>query len=172
MDLVLGLDLSTSKIGIAILGGDAKIILSEVVRLDEGSLFEKTDYFMNFLTTRVKKEDVKKIVVEEPFLMTSQGGSAFTTAILLKFNAMCCYSVYKHYGLEPIMISPMSCRSKMGIKIPRGLKGRQKKQIIIDFIVSQFKDDFKYSLTSKGNYQPGTDDRADSLLLALYGQKI
>ena len=45
----------------------------------------------------------------------------------------------------------------------------QKKNFIIARMSERFGDDFSYSMTRHGNPQPGTDDRADALVVALAG---
>ena len=43
------------------------------------------------------------------------------------------------------------------------------KRYIIEHVENKFDGQFKYNMTHKGNPQPGTDDRADALVVALAG---
>ena len=47
--------------------------------------------------------------------------------------------------------------------------GNAVSKIIIEHISNRFPDQFKYSLTVHGNPKPGTDDRADAIVVALAG---
>jgi hypothetical protein len=164
---ILSLDISTTKIGIAVLNKDKQLLLTDVFFLSsEDSLFARvrkfSDYFEGIL-----KFDIDKIAIEEPFIMTSSGGSAQVTAMLLKFNGM--VSMYLHYqfGIVPTYINPMTARSKLGIKIPRGLKTKQKKQLLIDYVATNYPKEFVYEKTKKDNYVIGTDDKADAIIVGL-----
>jgi hypothetical protein len=79
---------------------------------------------------------------------------------------MCCYTVYKVFEKEPKMVSVRSARSKLGIKIPKGTAQKDSKKFIIEY-VSKNHPEFQYNLTVHGNPQPGTDDRADAIVIAL-----
>jgi hypothetical protein len=61
----------------------------------------------------------------------------------------------------------------MGIKLPR-TKGKDTKRIVIDFIEERYKNTktpFLYERTIHQNPKPGTDDRADAIVVALAGLK-
>jgi hypothetical protein len=82
---------------------------------------------------------------------------------------MCCYVVNIVFEMEAELINPISARSKLGIKVPRGIPAKEKKNFIIERMSEKFGEDFSYNMTRHGNPQPGTDDRADALVVALSG---
>ena len=82
---------------------------------------------------------------------------------------MCCYALSQIFEMEASLINPNSARNVLGIKIPRKVPSKEKKKVIIENISERFGDQFQYNLTSHGNPQPGTDDRADALVVALAG---
>jgi hypothetical protein len=82
---------------------------------------------------------------------------------------MCCYVVNIVFEQEAELINPNSARSVLSIKVPRGIPAKEKKNFIIERMSQRFGDDFSYSMTRHGNPQPGTDDRADALVVALAG---
>jgi RNase H-fold protein (predicted Holliday junction resolvase) len=166
----LGVDVSTSKIGIALIDEDKKVIVSEVIKLKpENSLEERAILFENKLLKLNKYYYISEIFVEEPFVAFGGGKTtAQTMAILQRFNGMCSFVVRKVFDRDPQMVSVRSARTKLGIKITRGLKEKETKKIIIEWAAEQYPD-FKYELTTHGNPLPGTDDRADALVIATYG---
>ena len=110
------------------------------------------------------------IFIEQPAMMFKGGKTtAQTMAKLQRFNGMCSYIVYKVYDMAPILVNPRSARSKLDIKIPRGQKP---KKIIIEWVENRYKEQFEYNMTRHGNPQPGTDDRADAIIVALGGSRL
>jgi Holliday junction resolvasome RuvABC endonuclease subunit len=164
----LGLDISSSKIGIAVVDRDKKIITSDVIKLrSDSSLEQRALMLENKLIALKKHYLIESINVEEPFIAFGGGKTtAQTMAILQRFNGMCCYTVYKVFEKEPKMVSVRSARSKLGIKIPKGTAQKDSKKFIIEY-VSKNHPEFQYNLTVHGNPQPGTDDRADAIVIAL-----
>ena len=71
--------------------------------------------------------------------------------------------------MEAELINPLSARSALDIKVPRGIPSKEKKNFIIERMSERFGEEFSYNMTRQGNPQPGTDDRADALVVALAG---
>ncbi len=167
---ILGLDISSSKIGIALLKDD-NIVISESIKFKSGlSLEERAINFEKRMREIDRKYVVFSTYVEQPAMMFKGGKTtAFTMATLQRFNGMCSYIVRKVFDDDPILINPRSARAKLGIKTPRGRPSREVKRCIIEHVEKRFEGQFKYNLTHKGNPQPGTDDRADALVIALAG---
>ena len=166
----LGLDISSSKIGIALLD-NKKIIISEVLKYKSSqSLEERAAQFDRRMREIEKHHVVFDIFVEQPAMMFKGGKTtAFTMATLQRFNGMCCYVLNSVFEMEAWLVNPISARSVLGIKVPRKIPSKEKKKFIIEHISNRFGEQFKYNLTHKGNPQPGTDDRADALVVALAG---
>ena len=167
---ILGLDISSSKIGISLLNGE-DIVVSEVLKFKpKTSLEERAEIFEKRMRQINKHHVVYDIFVEQPAMMFKGGKTtAFTMATLQRFNGMCCYVVNIVFEMEAELINPNSARSALGIKVPRGIPPKAKKKFIIDHMSEKFGDSFKYNMTRQGNPQPGTDDRADALVVALAG---
>jgi len=167
---VLGLDVSSSKVGIAILDMDKKIITSDVIKFKaETPLEERAKLLENKLIKLQKYYFIREIFVEEPFIAFSGGATtAQTMAKLQRFNGMCCYSIYSIFQTTPKMVNVRSARNKLGIKIPKGTKKGDTKKYIIEYVQVNHQE-FTYNLTAHGNPTPGTDDRADAIVVALYG---
>jgi len=169
--VTIGLDISSSKVGIAVLDSDENIILSEVIKFKTNTTLEDRALKFERRMREIDKAYVPlDIFVEQPAMMFKGGKTtAQTMAKLQRFNGMCSYIVYKTFDIVPILVNPRSARSKLNIKIPRGQKP---KKIIIEWVENRYKEQFEYSMTRHGNPQPGTDDRADAIVVALGGSRL
>jgi RNase H-fold protein (predicted Holliday junction resolvase) len=169
--MILGVDVSTSKIGIALLDKDKKIVVSEVIKMKpENTLEERAILFENKLLKLKKYYFITDVFIEEPFIAFGGGKTtAQTMAKLQRFNGMCSYIAYKVFeDSHPEMVNVRTARNKLGIKIPKGVKDKDAKKVIIEWVQERF-ESFKYEETAHGNPLPGTDDRADAVVIALYG---
>ena len=112
------------------------------------------------------------VFIEKPAINFRSGSTAHVMAKLQRFNGMCSYACRKVFKENPELIDVRQARKALGIKIPRG-KGTKSlaKKVVIDHVEALF-ENFQYTLTYKGNPQPGTDDRADAVVIALGGIKI
>ena len=171
--MVLGLDVSTSKIGIAVIDIDKRIVTTDVIKFKpETPLEEKTKFLENKLLKLQKYYIITDVFVEEPFIAFSSGKTtAFTMAKLQRFNGMCSYSVYNIFEFLPRMINVRAARNGLGIKIPKGTKQNETKKHIIEYVQKNHPD-FIYNMTAHGNPVPGNDDKADAIVIALYGLQI
>ena len=115
---ILGLDISSSKIGIALLNKD-DIVISEVLKFKSNmSLEERAEIFEQRMREINEQHVVYDVFVEQPAMMFKGGKTtAFTMATLQRFNGMCCYVVNIVFEMEAELINPISARSKLGIKV-------------------------------------------------------
>lgn len=163
---ILGLDISSSKIGIALMNGD-DLVISEVIKFKSNlSLEDRALAFRERMQKIERHYVIYDVYVEAPAMMFKSGSTAHVMAKLQRFNGMCCYVVREIFDQEAQLVNVRSARKVLNIKIPRG--GNTKK-IIIQEVEKRMGDQFKYNLTHKGNPQPGTDDRADAVIVALAG---
>ena len=63
-------------------------------------------------------------------------------------------------------IAANKARGLVGLKIKRGDNTKIR---VIEHVEKTYPDDFKYELTRFGNPKPGTDDRADAIVVAWAG---
>jgi Holliday junction resolvasome RuvABC endonuclease subunit len=171
--LILGLDASSVAIGFAILNEKEELILTKAIKLNSSLSYEKRALlFEKELKEIREKYKISKVFLEEPMIATFGGsGSSFTTAILNSISGMYRYVVFKVFHKEAKLLNVRSVRSKLGIKFDKTLKGKQKKQQIIDFVKSIYDESFQYDKTKFGNAIPLTDDRADAIVIALGGMR-
>jgi hypothetical protein len=117
-NLVLGLDISTKTIGIALFEdkngvGDLKLLhhVSPKVKpepekkLEE--LFEKARIFEKEFLNDYADVGINRVIIEEPLL---QSNNVYTIATLLRFNGMIARSVYETLNIVPDFISSHDAR--------------------------------------------------------------
>ena len=172
-NIILGIDVSTSRIGIAAVTENEKLVFADTLtfKKKDMSLEDRAILFENSLRMILKVEKLKPlaIFIEEPFTAFAGGKtSANTMAKLQRFNGMCCLATRKIFDEDSTLLPARVCRSLNEIKIPRG---SNTKQLIIDWVTAKYPKDFTYELTRFGNPKPGTDDKADAVVVALAGLK-
>jgi len=165
---ILGLDISTSKIGFSIVDENKNLIECGVWKYKpETPLEEKTKLFTEELKVLRRKYEIKETFVEQPFIAFSGGRTtAVTMAKLQRFNGMCCYGIFCVFGSRPELLSANETRKAVGIKRK---KGEDIKKKVIQWVKDKYPNDFLFELTRHGNPKPGTDDKADAVIVALAG---
>ena len=115
MSRILGLDVSTKTIGMALFEGDGRLLeLTHITpkikpqpenKLEE--LFRKVDAFERLLTRYIEL-DIERVVIEEPLLNSN---NVNTVATLLRFNGMISKVVDDVLGVVPDFISSYDSRA-------------------------------------------------------------
>ena len=165
--MILGLDLSTSKIGYSIIDNNKKLIECDVMKLKPLALEDRAEIFYNFLLILKNKYKINHVFIEEPFSMFGGGKTtAGTMAKLQRFNGMCSFAVRRVFMMNPVLISANKARKSVGLKIKRG---ENTKKRVIEWVEKNYPKDFIVELTRHGNPKPGTDDKADAIVIALAG---
>ncbi len=171
--MILGLDISTSVIGITYLNKDKSIYKITHISYksnDEQTLFEKSCLFREIIKS-IKPEH---IFIEEPVSLFKMGAStANTISLLLRFNAICSYIIYDLFGIEPIYINVNSARKICGILIKRGATEKEKKQAFEYMLSKEPLQSYPFDKHQKGayknNYRSYVYDEVDSYIIALAG---
>jgi Holliday junction resolvasome RuvABC endonuclease subunit len=169
MKTILGLDISTSKIGLSILDNKQNLVFCHVLKLKpENSLEERCLVLEHYMkNTLYIKYDIEKIYVEQPFMMFSGGKTtAMTMSKLQRFNGMVCFMIRKAFGFDAQLIAANKARGAVGLKIKRGENTKKK---VIEWVKQRYPKDFIFELTRHGNPKPGTDDKADAVVVGLAG---
>jgi hypothetical protein len=101
--MTLGLDISTSCIGISIFSDDEKLMSLNYIKLKGDTLFEKVDEFINFMEeNEFDKFLIKNIAVEEPLkVFKGKFSNADTIQKLTAMNYMVSFWCYKNYNIHP-----------------------------------------------------------------------
>ncbi len=166
--MILGLDVSTSIIGVCLLKDD-KIVKTDYIDLRKTTgLLHKAKVVEDYITHNLKDEGVKHIFIEQALMFFRRGGStAKTMATLQNFNGVVSWLCFKMLELEPQYITPISARSKCGIKVPRGKKA---KEVVMEHFLES--KEFPIDYTRYGNVQKYCYDMADAVVVAKAGSKI
>ena len=165
--MILGLDISTSIIGITLLDYNNNIIINNSIDLRKHKNFfiksEKTaEYFLKL------SHKPSNVFIEQSLQSFRSGfSSAATLSTLSRFNGVVSWIVYKQWGIEPEYIATTSARKLAGVNI---IKGQPAKQQVLQHLLDN-EPAFVVEYTSHGNPRPDTFDRADSLIIAKAGLK-
>ena len=130
----IGLDISTSIIGICFLDNNYSLIDLQNINLKKiKCIFEKTIYTKNLLEEYKEKYDFEKDIVlsiEEAFQSFRKGfSSAKTLSQLSKFNGIVSYLSYTIFKTKPVYINVNSARKSLNIKILKDLDKNTKEQV-------------------------------------------
>ena len=176
MNYILGLDVSTSKLGLSILDTDKNLVESQTIKLDNKTSLEDRCLAVEHILSSLNSENyinkknrynITKIYIESPFMMFSGGKTtAMTMSKLQRFNGMISFMVRKQFGFDAELIAANKARGAVGLKIKRGEDTKKK---VIEWVKNEYPEDFNYELTRYGNPKPGTDDKADAVVVALAG---
>ena len=168
-EVALGLDISTSKIGICIMDYKFNLLETKLIKLNTKDELENRCLQLEGVLSLLTGQGylVSDIYVESAFIAFSGGKtSAITMSKLQRFNGMVCFMIRKLFGKMALLLSPAKARGLVGLKIKRGENTKQK---VIEHVTRSFPNDFEYELTRHGNPKPGTDDRADAIVIAWAG---
>ena len=168
--IILGLDISSSRIGYCLINENEDLLLVDEIKLKPSqSLEERADIFKNTMEIIKQHSEVDYVFIEQPFMAFSGGKTtAATMAKLQRFNGMCSYVVHNLFGRTPTLIQANKARGLVGLKIKRGDKTKLK---VIEWVSQKYPKKFIVEYTRHGNPKPGTDDKADAIVIANAGLK-
>ena len=132
--MILGLDISTSVIGICVLEKKSLRHLDFINLEKDKNIFEKAEKFKNYLINLKSRLKITQVGVEENLQAFRPGlSSAKTIVTLARFNGICSYIAQEVLGQEPIFVNVNSARKNLGVKIDRKSSKNTKEQIL-DFV--------------------------------------
>ena len=168
--IILGLDISSSRIGYCLINEKEELLLVDEIKLKPSqSLEERADIFKKTMQIVKEHSEVNYVFIEQPFMAFSGGKTtAATMAKLQRFNGMCSYVVHDLFSHTPTLIQANKARGLVGLKIKRGSKTKLK---VIEWVSDKYPKKFIVEYTRHGNPKPGTDDKADSVVIANAGLK-
>ncbi len=130
----IGLDISTSIVGISLLDKSGNLVSLESINLKKIScIFSKSNKVKEEFTKYKEKflfEEDLTLSIEESFQSFSKGfSSAKTLSQLNRFNGIVSYIAAEIYSVVPEFINVNSARKNLGIKINKKLNESTKEQI-------------------------------------------
>jgi hypothetical protein len=183
--MILGLDISTSITGVAVVADGQIVYYSSIDLRKHKDVFSKAvemkEKIMDLFEMYQCNNDTKlrfancaefpieHIFIEQPFTFFNSGGSsAKTMAVLQKFNGIVSWMIYELFEIKPEYIGATQARKLCGIKVPRGQKA---KKVVLEHLLETEKA-FKIEYTIHGNPKPESYDRADAIIIAKAGHEI
>lgn len=120
MKYFLGLDISTSVVGVCIVDENENLVVLDAVKLTSSTLhtmWDKADRGIEEIKKFVGDKKVERIFVEANAKMFSTGfSSADTLLTLAKFNGLISYLSHKAFNAEVVDINVTSARKAIGFK--------------------------------------------------------
>lgn len=133
--LVLGLDISTSNVGYALLySGDSQsesLVFADSISVGEKEgLYDKSRYVREVLLEKCKGYKIDIIAIEESLMSFGKmRSSAATLAVLNRFNGMVSFVARDSIGSPVAFVNSVVARKKVGLKIDKTLEIDTKEQI-------------------------------------------
>ena len=115
--MILGLDVSTSKIGYCVLDYDKNLITHNVMKFKPLALEDRAEIFYQFLRDIKKEYKIKHIFIEQPFSMFG-GGEELHWSLSVLFDAMGALS--SKYNESPQTASRAYDKNRDGFVIAGG----------------------------------------------------
>jgi Holliday junction resolvasome RuvABC endonuclease subunit len=171
--MILGLDISTTLVGIAILDDDGRLIKSDGLDISKiTNTFERLETVGAELYSIRSEYNITDVFIETALKKFLPGKSRADTIIkLAKFNGIISWICFECFESEPTYINVNTARSLYGLSFPRSSKGAQRKKMVIEAVIEREKTAFRYEMARGGrNYKKGTDDRADAIVIARAGE--
>ena len=181
--MILGIDISTSITGFAVVGDGQLLHYSAIDLRKHKGVFKKAnvlkeyieDFFENYQLDQdgggwgESKHPIDHIYIEQPLHMFMKGkSSAKTLSALMTFNGIVSWLIYELFEIEPEYISASSARKQAGIRVPRGQKA---KEVVLKHIIEE-EPAFHVEYTKHGNPVAGSYDKADAIVIAKAGYNI
>lgn len=167
----LGIDCSTSVIGISLLDESSQIKKLDYIDLRKiDSFWEKADYAKKILEKLIIEHEIENIFIEESFSKFSPGmSSSATIDKLAKFNGLISYFVYNKFGTPPIAINVNHARKLCSIRIDRKDKSiTTKEKVFVWFQKNYFWD---FPLKKTGKPADCCFDMVDAFVICMAGIK-
>ena len=168
--MILGLDVSTSIVGVCVYDDKKeKIIKADYIDLRKiGGFLHKAQAVEDYINHNLVGEKIDYIFIEEALMFFRRGGStAKTMSVLQRFNGIVSWLCFKTLKIEPRYVTPISARSRCGIKVPRGKKA---KDVVMEHFIES--KEFEIVYTRYGNVQKYCYDIADAIVVAKAAAKI
>ena len=171
--MILGLDISTTIVGVALIDDHGNLDLSEHSEISkQENLFEKAEVVGSLMWELRTNHKIDYVFVETALKKFFPGKSRADTIVkLAKFNGIVSWICFDTFGEAPAFVNVNTARTLYGLSFPRGTKGPQRKKMVIEAVKDKEKTAFQYEMARGGkNYKKGTDDRADAVVIARAGE--
>lgn len=173
---VLGLDISTTTVGWAIVESDDMSLIA----LGHWSLKKlyglplKADHVLEQVTQVIKQHGVNTPVwIEEPVMRFTPGmSSAQTISLLIGFNAMVSYGIHLKLNFDVKHVPPQEARKNCGLVLQSKKKtGKSQKEQVYEKLTAagDLLSGVSFPLTKTGKPKPENFDETDAYVVARHG---
>jgi len=176
---VIGLDVSTSCTGVALLEGTS--VSYSILKLDHidfkkcVTFWDKADHVRQVFDEWKQLpefQNIDKVAVEAAMMRFSPGMSSMQAiSTLLRFNGLVSYLAYQAFGIQPIYISVGHARKLCGLKMQQKAAsgGLTHKQQTAAHMLSHDLVQIQWPLKKNGNVKDFVYDIIDSYVIARAG---
>lgn len=163
-EIILGLDISTSTIGMCGLSEEKDLVfLSYIALKKQTSLFEKADAFLGEIKTHGGL--ISQVAIEEPLVMYKEGFSrAQILSKLSMFNGMCSIICKNLYNTTPFHYNVNTAR-KLAFPDMKFPKGSNRKEVVQKRVALEYPE-VDWPLKRTGRLKDECYDMADSVIIA------
>lgn len=179
----IGLDISTSIIGVCVLLTDGTLEKLDAIKLTSTKLedhYQKADVVSEYIQNELSGYNIRNIYVEEAHMRFSPGfSSAKTLFSLANFNGIVCHMCYTMLQKKPIMIGVRTARKALGIKIDTKDKSiSNKDKVFIKVVEMQPSFPWRVKVATSGKrkgeevYEKLNYDMADAWVIVRAGQLL
>lgn len=165
---ILGIDASTRCVGWCLLNDDGS--LHDIGYVWLGKLtneYERIDALESALENSIKISGDVSIFIEAPL---QRSNNQNVVNILQRWNGFVCSLLYWRYNVQPVLIPELTVRKLNDIKVPKGVKGKDKKMFCLHYVQSLgIIPEDKWELKRTGNPCDWSYDMADAYCVARAG---
>ena len=167
---ILGLDISTTTIGVAVAEyttstDTGHVILLDYVKPEGVSPLHKAINANEKLRVMLHGIYIDRIVIERPVIMFKGGSSGQTVALLNWFSGAMAVQLWKTFEKDPIYVAPSTAR-KAVFGVGRFPKGTDTKKEVFRR-VSQELPGFQWPATPRLTFKPECFDMADAFVISM-----
>jgi len=178
----IGLDISTSIVGMSLFLGENLVKLMHVDLTKTKCMFDKASKFEEEFKQKIFTDvegnnlDIKDIYIEDTLQSFSRGlSSARTLMQLSRFNGIVSNIVFRITKIKPVFINVNTARKSLGIKIDKN-SDKDKKEQIMDWVDADLGGyNWPTKIISRGpnkgrvKYEKFCDDIADAYVICKAG---
>ena len=195
----LSLDVSTTNVGVALWdeNGNLEELKHLELKIDKNIPVEdryiyKSNLFRDYLISfKIRVEDEYNCVIDNVFIeapLSNTPKNINTTAMLLGFNGIACYTIYQIFGVIPKKISVHDSRKifcpefikttkkrtgeiKETLSFPKGWKNKEKKEYIREK-VAKLEPHIEWFYTRNNTVRDSSYDMSDAYCVGYSGLKV
>jgi hypothetical protein len=168
---VIGLDVSTTCTGAALVRPDGSIDLYPIQFKKCKTFWEKVDHIKSELANlREKWGPVDAVCIEEPLKSFSLGASsAATITMLVRFNGIVSTFSREYWGHDPLYVMSQRARKIAGVHVVSQKQcGKPGKQQVQEHMIANDLSHIVWEKTRTGKLVPWVGDVIDAYVVAKY----